>query len=344
MGEFERLHQMATDPGAAGDRKRSVQIVDPFVGILAIDIFHHELELRVNLVDLVKAHDAVVGLASRHQQISQCFDLAAKIGTQALHAPNPKWKYDVERVNVGNDGLYDGPLNEKLHKLPPPSGALLAWDPVAQRAAWTANYPVVEGGGALATAGNLVFQGRADGILAGYRATDGNQLWQFDAGTGIGAPPVTYMIDGVQYVSVMAGYGGGGADDTVGKVKPGYGRILTFALGATATLNAPAYGHKEPPAPAIAMNASPKTIHSGRLLFNEHCAPCHGSNAVAGAMPDLRYAGKQVHDQFEAIVLGGARSSSGMPSFQKILKADQVHAIQAYVLARAAEGAKQSKN
>src|SRR5262249_40500373 len=154
-------------------------------------------------------------------------------------------KYDRDRANVGNDGLYDGPLNDKLKKLPDPTGALLAWDPVAQKAAWSASYAVTEGGGVLATAGNLVFQGRADGVLAAYRANDGKQLWQFDAGTGIAAPPVTYLANGVQYVSVMAGYGGGGPDPTGGQVKPGYGRILTFAVDAKAAFNPPAYGHKE---------------------------------------------------------------------------------------------------
>ena len=177
--------------------------------------------------------------------------------------------------------------------------------------------------------------------MAAYRATDGKQLWQFDAGTGIVAPPVTYLLDGVQYISVMAGWGGGGPDPLAGRVKPGYGRILTFALGATATLNAPAYGHKEPPRPAIIMNAPAKTVHMGKLLFNDQCALCHGMDAVAGALPDLRYAGKGVHEQFEAIVLGGARASRGMPSFKKILNTEQVRAIQAYVLSRAAEAAKQ---
>ena len=60
----------------------------------------------------------------------------------------------------------------------------------------------------LTTAGNLVLQGRADGILAAYRATDGKQLWEFDTGTGIMAPPVTYLVNGVQHISVMAGWGG----------------------------------------------------------------------------------------------------------------------------------------
>ena len=269
--------------------------------------------------------------------------LAAKEGTQFLHAPDSKWKYDPDRSNLGLDQHYDGPLNAKLGSLAAPAGGLLAWDPVAQRAAWRATYPVAEGGGVLATAGNLVFQGRADGVLAAYRATDGKQLWQFDAGTGIMAPPVTYTLGGVQYVSVMAGWGGSAALFNApgeGPVKPGYGRILTFALSGTATLNAPAFGHKEPPTPAIEVKASAATIHEGGLLFNGECAPCHGINAVAGPMPDLRYATKGVHDQFEAIVLGGARASTGMPSFKKIFTPTQVRAIQAYILSRAKESAK----
>ena len=79
-----------------------------------------------------------------------------------------------------------------------------------------------------------------------------------------------------------------------GPVKPGYGRILTFTLDGTATLKAPPYGHKDPPAPAITTNASPKIVHEGNLLFNANCGPCHGINAVAGPMPDLRYASKEI--------------------------------------------------
>jgi quinohemoprotein ethanol dehydrogenase len=134
--------------------------------------------------------------------------LPAKTGTQMVHAREPKWKYDPDRQNLGLDGSYEGPLDAKLNAMPPPTGELLAWDPVARKAAWRMKYPVLEGGGVLATAGNLVFQGRADGVLAAYRATDGKQLWSFDAGTGIMAPPVTYTVGGIQYVSLMAGWGG----------------------------------------------------------------------------------------------------------------------------------------
>jgi quinohemoprotein ethanol dehydrogenase len=140
----------------------------------------------------------------------------------------------------------------------------------------------------------------------------------------------------------MAGWGGAdGAFNAPnrGKVKPGYGRILTFALGAKAPLTVRAYGHTGPPTPAITMNASAQAIHEGKILYGANCAGCHGLNVVAGPNPDLRYATKAVHDQFDAIVLGGARSSLGMPSFKDLLTADQVKAIQAYVLARAKDGA-----
>ena len=150
-------------------------------------------------------------------------------------------------------------------------------------------------------------------------------------------------MDGTQYVTVLAGWGGAAGllnFPWAGKVKPGYGRILTFALGATGSFVAKPFGHTEPPRPAITLNASPNVVKEGVGLYNANCMGCHGFNAVAGPIPDLRYASKEVHDQFEQIVVGGQREILGMPSFKKILNADQVRAIQAYVLSRAAESAK----
>lgn len=268
--------------------------------------------------------------------------LPAKIRSQGLHTPDPDWTYDPRRDNVGGDADYEGPLNAEFDELPPPTGELLAWDPVRQRAAWHAPYPVVEGAGVLTTAGNLVMQGRADGMFAAYRATDGTRLWEFDAGTGIMAPAVTYLVDGVQYMSVLAGWGGPDGlwnPANAGPVKPGYGRLLTFALGGTATLDPPAFGHTEPPTPAVELNASRATVDEGETLYKTHCMYCHGNDAIAGPLPDLRYATAQVHEQFDAIVRGGARAILGMPSFENQLNADQVRAIQAYVLERARESA-----
>jgi PQQ-dependent dehydrogenase (methanol/ethanol family) len=264
----------------------------------------------------------------------------AKVGTQMVHAPNPDWKHDPATYNLGMDYAYSGPRIADLIAAPPARGELVAWNPVEQRAAWRASYPVVAGGGVLATAGNLVFQGRADGILAAYRATDGTKLWEFDAATGIMAPPVTYLVDGVQHVTVMVGWGG--SDGLMnapgqGSVKHGYGRVVTFKLGGNAALAPRQFGHTEPPVPAITLEATPETITEGAGLYSGNCFACHGVAAVAGALPDLRYSTAEVHAQWDAIVLGGARAQLGMPAFADRLNAEQVRAIQAYVLSRAGE-------
>jgi len=268
--------------------------------------------------------------------------LSAKVGTQFLHVPDADWSYNPDGDNIGLDPDYDGPLLDELDALPPPTGELLAWDPATGRAAWRSPYPVVQGGGVLTTAGDLVLQGRADGVLAAYRATDGEQLWAFDAGTGIMAAPMTYLVDGTQYVSVLAGWGGPDGlynDPQNGPLKPGSGRLLTFALGADAPFDPPAYGHAEPPTPAIVVEASQAMVEEGESLYVANCVFCHGLNVIAGPILDLRYATAEVHGTFDDIVRGGIRAPLGMPSFEGKLDADQVRAIQAYVLARAQESA-----
>ena len=60
-------------------------------------------------------------------------------------------------------------------------------------------------GGVLATAGGLVFTGEGNGFLSAFDADSGAPLWQFQCGAGVNAPPVSYEVDGVQYVAVAAG-------------------------------------------------------------------------------------------------------------------------------------------
>ena len=268
--------------------------------------------------------------------------IPARVGTQMVHVPDKKWEYDPDRDNVGIDGNYEGPLYARMASMPPPTGELLAWDPIKQEAVWRARYPVLDGAGVLATAGNLIFQGRADGIFAAYRATDGAPLWRFDAATGIMAPPVTYTVGGVQYVTVLAGWGGSSGlmnTPAVGAARSGFGRILTFALNGTARLDAPPFGHKDPPVSAITAKQDAGKVHQGLLLFNTHCMTCHGLNAIAGPLPDLRYSTRPILETLDAIVLGGARASAGMPSFKKILDVKDVRAIRAYIMSRAQETA-----
>ena len=261
-------------------------------------------------------------------------------GTTFLHRPDTTWRPAVNKRNEGINVRYDGPLLGKWLSQPPPVGRLVAWDPIAQTARWTVDHPVLVSGGVLATAGNLVFQGRSDGMLVAYRATDGAKLWQFDAGTGILAPPVTYLIGNQQYLTLMVGWGGDHGlinPPGQGAVKPGFARVLTFALGGTAKLNVPAFGHGEPPVPAVRMPASTAMNTAGRLLYDKFCFSCHGVAVVASTLPDLRYATAEVHNRFEAIVVAGERRSLGMPGFGDLLTPDQARAIQAYILSRAVE-------
>jgi len=192
-------------------------------------------------------------------------------GTTFLHRPDSLWKPDDSRRNDGNNPRYDGELLEAWLDAPAATGRLVAWDPVLQQAKWKVDHPVVQGGGVLTTAGNLVFQGRSDGIFSAYNALDGVRLWEFDAGTGIMAPPVTYLLDGVQYLTLMVGWGGDMGlinPPEEGPVKPGIGRILTFAIDGTSQLQPTIFGHSgPPPTPSFQIEASDEMINEGECFM-----------------------------------------------------------------------------
>jgi quinohemoprotein ethanol dehydrogenase len=202
----------------------------------------------------------------------------------------------------------------------PYTGRLIAWDPIARKPRWTVEYGAYWNGGTLATAGNLVFQGTANGEFFAYNAATGAKLWSSWAGTGIVAPPITYEIDGRQYVSVMAGWGGA----FVRKART-QGRLLTYAIGGTAP---------EPPRPAprratvIANSARPGEIEAGEKLFYAHCVRCHGGATV---LPDLRTSAPNVYPMYEKILIDGSLAERGMPLFD-FLDRPAVAALRAYLL------------
>jgi quinohemoprotein ethanol dehydrogenase len=105
-------------------------------------------------------------------------------------------------------------------------GVLLAWDPVSQKERWRAQGGGGSGGGAMTTAGNLVFQVINDGRLMAYSADKGEKLLEIQTGLRGGmAPPITYMLDGKQYVSFMGGTGQAAANTT-----PTRPKLLAFVL------------------------------------------------------------------------------------------------------------------
>jgi quinohemoprotein ethanol dehydrogenase len=272
----------------------------------------------------------------------------AVLNDSSVHAVDPDWsaarQNQARDQNTGTYRAYNGPVADQWRKLLP-TGRLVAWDPVAQQEKWHVDLPVPKGGGTLTTAGNLVFEGRGDGKFSAYRATDGALLWEFDAGVGIAAPPMTYSVDGTQYIAVMSGWGGPMVlnNRPNGKGNVGSGRLLTFKLGGTATI--PPYQREVAPVPTptFQLTASPEDVERGRILYGSYCARCHGGNVVSGGeTPDLRYLDATTHAMFEDIVRGGMRRANGMPSFAADITSAQARQIQSFILTRARESATSS--
>ncbi len=221
------------------------------------------------------------------------------------------------------------------------TGQLLAWDPVAQKARWSVPKRWFVNGGTLATAGDLVFQGDMDGVLSAYDAYNGKLLWSFKAGQSIIAPPISYRINGEQYVAVMAGFGGAGA--LVGKIVPNQprsnGRLLVFKLGGNATL--PQTAAAATPAPIDATGlSSTGNADLGMAEYDRTCGVCHGANASVAYTADLRRSNALRNAElWKSIVIDGALKDQGMVAFGKILTPQDAENIRAYVIRQAKKGA-----
>ena len=219
------------------------------------------------------------------------------------------------------------------------TGALRAWDPVAQKLRWEVTLPGVWNPGTLTTAGNLVIQGRTDGKLVAYRATDGESLWQFDAGLGISAPPVTYTVNGKQHIALLVGWGGAGPA-VGGSLQAQHGwayraqprRLISFSLEGKAELP------KLPP-PSFAkplkqedFKVDDMLAQQGNVLYAKHCVLCHGAGAVSGGYaPDLRASTIPVYeDALQDVVIKGSRQMAGMPRFHDLSEGD-LKALQHYI-------------
>lgn len=213
-------------------------------------------------------------------------------------------------------------------------GALIAWDPLRREPRWVIDYPFSINGGTLTTAGNLVFQGGADGKLRAYTADAGDLVWEAALGVGVMAPPVTFELDGKQYVSVLAGWGGASgliAPSNTGAYKP-EGRLWTFVLGGDKNI-VPVQGQPLPDLTAITFDDDPELLAKGADLYGKHCMLCHGAGgASGGALADLRYASQATYDIFHNVVREGAYSALGMPNLGAFVSDDDATAIKNYLL------------
>jgi len=257
------------------------------------------------------------------------------------------FRYNPGAANVGTDGIVGSLPDSQAERDAMRAlvqGRLLAWDPVAQREAWRVEHHGPWNGGTLTTAGDLVFQGTADGEFVAFKADSGEALWHFPTQTGVVAAPITYEVDGEQYVSVNAGWGGAfalvfGEFVQAGSL-PNVSRVLSFKLGADGAL---------PPVkwrPVVAFNPPPQeaddaTVREGFATYQDVCMGCHGLNAVSGLLiPDLR-GSAYLWDPagWNDVVLGGRLRERGMASFADNITPAQSDAIRAYIIQQAQRGA-----
>lgn len=268
------------------------------------------------------------------------------IPAQELYMPMKKdddYEYDEKGWNTAGDLTVMAPPKNLLQLMllaRSIRGRLSAWDPVQQKEVWKQYLTLPWNGGTLSTDGNLVFQGTSDGELVAYDAKTGEIKWSNDLKNGIVAAPITYSIDGKQYVTVLVGYGGVFALQAGLPPKnsggPINGRIVTFALDGDLKLPERPRNIEMPKPPSPIEDQA--SIARGEDLYHWECHMCHGAGAVGGGvLADLRYMSEETHEKFNAITLGGLYTEKGMVGFASRLSEQDAKDIHAYLIQRANE-------
>jgi len=197
----------------------------------------------------------------------------------------------------------------------------------------------------LSTAGGLVFQGTARGGFSAFNANNGTKLWSFDARHGIQGAPITYMLDGKQFVAILVGYGGSAG---VGGKLFNYGwrygeqprRLLVFALGATKSLPPtapPRFTVNAVDDPGLLIDAA--AAQNGAVPFNMSCALCHGIEieGTGPDAPDLRESAAALNfETFRSILHDGTLAPGGMPRYSDLTE-EEIRSIYMYIRQRTRE-------
>lgn len=286
-----------------------------------------------------KAIDSIPGPFGAHNWHPMSFNPeTGLVYLPAQHVPltlteDKNWSHNSNLPGQAMTGL-GWNLGFLINATPPqakPFGKLIAWDPVKQAAAWEKEYVSPWNGGTLTTAGNLVFQGAADGRFIAYNAKTGEKLWESPTGTGIVAGPSTYMVDGVQYVSIAVGWGGVFGITQRATDNEAAGTVYTFAIGGKAPL--PAFTKYQQQGLLEGVKYDPADVGPGTLLYISNCAFCHGVPGVdkGGNVKNLGYVAPEMITNLEAMVFNGPFTKQGMPDFTGKLKPEDVVKIRAFI-------------
>lgn len=286
-----------------------------------------------------KPQDAVPGPYGAHNWHPMSFN--PQTGLVYLPAQNvpvnlmddKKWEFN--QAGPGKPQSGTGWNTAKFFNAEPPKskpfGRLLAWDPVAQKAAWSVEHVSPWNGGTLTTAGNVVFQGTADGRLVAYNATSGEKLWEAPTGTGVVAAPSTYMVDGKQYVSVAVGWGGVYGLAARATERQGPGTVYTFVVGGKAKM--PEFVAQRTGQLLQGVKYDPAKVEAGTMLYVANCVFCHGVPGVdrGGNIPNLGYMDASYIENLPSFVFKGPAMARGMPDFTGKLSDDDVESIKAFI-------------
>lgn len=218
------------------------------------------------------------------------------------------------------------------------TSSIIAWDPIKKKKIWEQETPGVTNGGLLATAGGLVFQGQADGQFVARDATNGSVLFSTFMGVGTQAAPISFSVNGRQYISLLAGWGGSAG--VLGTMNAQFGwvgrtyprRLLTYALDGSAELPQSPAPAKPEPIHDPDFKIDPELADLGKYVYGRNCTLCHGVAVVAGAYaPDLRASPLPLSNAaFKAVVQGGSLESRGMPKFDD-LSDEEILALQHFI-------------
>lgn len=216
-----------------------------------------------------------------------------------------------------------------------PFGRLIAWDPVRQKEVWRKEHVSPWNGGTLVTAGDVVFEGTADARLLAFDARDGKELWSAPMGTGVIAAPVTYEVDGKQYVSIAVGWGGVYGQSARASDRRTPGTVYTFALGGKAQM--PPFTQYQLNNLVGGVKYDPEHVAEGTGLYVTNCVFCHGVPGVdkGGNIPNLGYSASSTIEHLDQFVFNGPYVDRGMPDFSGKLSTEQVEKIKAFILGTA---------
>ena len=251
-----------------------------------------------------------------------------------MYGNQQDFEYDKDHWSLGISSNPANPTNKDA-KFAKSYGKLIAWDPVLNKEVWSKVEKTTWNSGVMTTS-DLVFQGTAEGDFNAMDARTGKVIWTKNLGTGIVAPPITYLVDGVQYVTIAVGWGGvqGQSSKNTEQINPG--TIYTFAIGKNAAM--PVF-EKQPKKEYLTLpvEVTEAQVEKGDNLFGKYCSACHTLSAgnPGGNIPNLTYTHPDIMGSFHQIVGDGIFLPKGMPKFGGRLSNEDISNIKGYILATA---------